>query len=263
MEQLCHEVSFAIPSSAGSIPAVVHYPARCPAPVIVCCHGLESSKDGSKFVSIGGELSRMGMAVIRFDFAGCGESRASLGPDLLSGRTRDLRAVLEYVSRQSWSSGKVGLLGSSLGGYIALLEASSGNHPVRAVACWAAPFDLHRVMAALDHSEDLKSLYPPGFSMGSPGTLAALPPVSQVLIVHGQEDESVPWGEALEIYQRVREPRRLVLMETADHRFLDPDCRRMALRVSLDWFTEHGLRPDNRPDGLNDETGSSLMGTSQ
>jgi len=237
------EETFLISTAAGGIPTAVHYPERLPAPVIVCCHGLFSAKDSSKFVSIGEEWSRQGFVVFRFDFPGCGESRVYPGPDLLSGRVRDLHAVLEHVSTQPWFDGRIGLLGSSLGGTIALLVAASGNHPVRALVCWATPFDLHRLKSAVEEWDVMKELYPAGFSLGSPVTLESLSPVPGVLVLHGRQDESVPWQDAGEIYLRAPEPKRLVLLETGDHRLLDPECRRLALKISRDWLVELGLRP--------------------
>ena len=95
----------------------------------------------------------------------------------------------------------MGLLGSSLGGYLALLAAASGKVPVKAVASWAAPFDIEKIDLAMEKSEELRALFPPGFSAGSPKNLRLLPPVPRVLVIHGQKDETVPWEEALCIYR--------------------------------------------------------------
>ncbi len=138
-----------IPSPDGPIPAVVHLPERTPAPVVVCCHGLLSYKDSAKFVAIGEQFGSAGMAVVRFDFSGCGESQIIQRESLLFSRMRDLGCVLDYVQRQSWADGTVGLLGSSLGGYLSLLAASRASIDIQAVVCWATPFDLSRIKLAL------------------------------------------------------------------------------------------------------------------
>lgn len=65
-----------------------------------------------------------------------------------------------------------------------------------------------------------------------------------MLIIHGQEDETVPWAEAVATYRQVGEPKRLLLMQTADHRLLDPHWREMAMRASLEWFHSQGLRKE-------------------
>jgi uncharacterized protein len=227
-----------IATADGPVPAVVHLPERTPAPVVVCCHGLLSYKDSSKFVAIGDEFSRAGMAVVRFDFSGCGESQTIHRESLLFSRMRDLRSVLDYVQQQAWRNGPVGLLGSSLGGYLSLLAAASSPHLIQAVVCWASPFDLSRIGLALETSEELKQAFPPGVRLGSPENLKDLPPVPRVLIIHGQEDETVPWHEALRIYRQLGEPKRLLLLKSADHRLLDPRWRKMAMKASLQWFRE-------------------------
>ncbi len=231
-----------IASKSGPLAAVVHLPAHRPAPVVVCCHGLLSSKDSSKYVLVGEQCSRAGIAAVRFDFSGCGESPAVGGGSLLDSRRRDLEAVLQYIARQDWQNGIVGLLGSSLGGYLALLAAAAaGPIPVRAVACWATPFDLSRVRQALKGSSEVAKMLPAGMELGAPVNLDDLPAVERVLVVHGQQDEIVPWREALAIYRQAGEPKRLLLMQRAEHRLLDPHCRQLALNATLSWFAEQGL----------------------
>lgn len=238
-----------IPSSDGSVPAVVHLPEHAPAPVVVCCHGLLSYKDSPKFVAIGEQFSCAGLVVVRFDFAGCGESRVVQRESLLFSRLRDLRAVLDHVREQPWADGRIGLLGSSLGGYLSLLTAASDPGGIKVVVCWASPFDLARIKLGLEESEELKSLVPPGFPLGTPENLGELPPVAGVLIIHGQEDETVPWAEAVASYRQLGEPKRLLLMKTADHRLLDPHWREMAVKASLEWFQHYFASGPDGPDG--------------
>ena len=140
---------FFIDTPAGPLAAVLHLPRQIPAPSVVCCHGLESSKDSEKFIAICEELCRAGLAALRFDFTGCGESRTSPDRHLLATRVRDLECVLAYTLVQPWCNGEAGLLGSSLGGYLALLAASTGRTPLRGVVTLAAPFDLERLQRRL------------------------------------------------------------------------------------------------------------------
>ena len=233
--------SITINTAAGPLAGLVHLPDRLPAPAIVCCHGMLSSKDSPKFALIAQELARVGAVALRFDFSGCGESLAELGLDLLSSRLRDLDAVLEYVKLQAWHNGITGLLGSSLGGYLSLLAMSSLHHSIEAAVCWATPFDCAKIETGMEVSEELKRFFPPGFRLGSPQNLGGLPPVKGALIIHGEQDELVPWGDAVRIYEQVGEPKRMLLVSRAEHRFLEPSCRTLALKASIDWFRELGL----------------------
>lgn len=223
-----------------------HLPDQLPAPVLLCCHGLLSHKDSRKLVAVGELMSANGMAVVRFDFSGCGESPAWGGP-LLKARLADLRAVVGHVLEQPWSDGSLGLFGSSMGGYLALLLASRGDYRAQALVCWSTPFDLQRVQTVVQRSEELRQRLTlgrqdAGFEgLGAPMSLVELPALEGALLIHGQRDEAVPWRDAVRIYRRLGEPRRLLLLENADHRLTDPDSRELALRASLDWLRERGL----------------------
>lgn len=234
------EKDFALATAQGSLACTVHLPEVVPAPVLVCSHGLLSSRSSSKFAVMGEEFSRAGLAVVRFDFSGCGDSPAPLERCLLPVRLGNLRDVVKHALGQSWCNGRISLLGSSLGGYLSLLAAAEMRGLVRAVVCWATPFDLERIRRGLQDSDELKSHFPGGMQLGEPRNLAALPPVERVLILHGEKDETVPPQHAMEIYGRLGEPRSLCFFDDGDHRLLDPHCREVARQLSLDWLLEHG-----------------------
>jgi uncharacterized protein len=229
--------SYTIDLPKGSLEAVIHLPRDLPAPTVVCCHGMLSSKDSGKFVAIAEHLSRAGLVAVRFDFSGCGESQTALLDSLLATRMRDLRAVIAHARRQSWMDGRLGLLGSSLGGYLALLAAAE-DQGIQSLVCWATPFDLTRIRLAMEAGHVLSPTIPQGLTLGTPQTLAMLTPIPRVLIVHGQADEIVDWQEAGQIYQQLRDPKQLLLFETADHRFVDPICRQLAMVASVSWFQQ-------------------------
>ena len=226
-------------TAQGPVACVVHFPETTPAPVIVCCHGLLSSKESCKYIVIGEDFSRAGFAVLRFDFSGCGKSPASLEKRLLPARLENLRSVLGFVSEQPWCNGSLGLLGSSLGGYLSLLAAAGDEGLVRGVVCWATPFDLSRIETAFRESEEFRALFPEGSELGDPQSLEGAALVKGVLVVHGEQDETVPWEDGVEIYRRALEPKRICLIKDGDHRFVDPECRRLARNLSLEWFREH------------------------
>jgi alpha-beta hydrolase superfamily lysophospholipase len=226
-----------IPLGSGALAAILHLPERLPAPALVCSHGLLSSKDGSKFSQLGVVFGAAGFAVIRFDFTGCGGSTAAHLDTLVATRVRDLDTVIEFIRRQSWWDGKLALLGSSFGGTVSLLAAAARPQLVSAMACWATPFDLGAIAGGLEGAPRTTVRFPAGHRLGEPNHLGNLPALKNVLVVHGGSDEIVPCRDAVSIYQRLGEPRRLLIMEPADHRFLDPDWRRQALDASLDWLS--------------------------
>lgn len=140
-----------------------------------------------------------------------------------------MASVIAFGSKQPWSDGRVGLFGSSLGGFLSLLAADELKESIGAVVSWAAPFEL-----GSKHPEELSADFPEG--LGSPTNLAGLRDAGRVLVIHGQSDEVVDWKDSVRIYERLREPKKLLLLRTADHRVSDPSWREKAICESAEWF---------------------------
>ena len=63
----------AVPLPDAKLALVLHLPdAPTPGPCVVACHGLSASKDSDKYLLLGAEVPRAGLALARFDFRGCG-----------------------------------------------------------------------------------------------------------------------------------------------------------------------------------------------
>lgn len=88
--------------------------------VIVLCHGFMSEKTAhGKFVKFAEKLVELGFSVYSFNLSGYGESedeKVSISSGIL-----DLRCILSYVRFQKFE--KIGVLGHSLGGIIALHQS--------------------------------------------------------------------------------------------------------------------------------------------
>ncbi len=230
-----------VPCDGGGVAAVAHLPEKLPAPVVVCSHGLLSSKASAKYQLLGEVLSEAGIAVVRFDFTGCGATEAPPAEDLIATRLRDLLVVIDFARSQAWAGEPLGLMGSSFGGYISLVAAAATKAPVRALACWSTPFDLERANLPIEDLEEIKRIYPDNFKLGGPVNLAGLPPLEGALIVHGLKDEVIPWGDSEEIYRTVGEPKQLLLLEDADHVFSDARHRRSAVDATRAWLRRRGF----------------------
>ena len=206
-----------------------------PWPLIVLCHGFLSHKDSSKYRLLAQVLARESIATVRFDFRGCGESEGLLSESSISRRWRDLQRVIEQSLDLEGFDGRLGLLGSSLGGYLALLEVS-GNSDIRCAAVWSTPSHL------LDLAKRLPEVSPVEFSQEcyedllTVELLPRLKNVQRVLIMHGQEDQQVPPDHAAQLYEVLDEPKALHILEGADHRFTASEWREEAIRLTLEWF---------------------------
>ncbi len=225
-------IQLSVEADGTVLSAAAHLPDDLPAPVVVCSHGFLSAKESPKFIAVCRALSRVGFCALRFDFSGCGQSPPRSGPGLVEARTRDLEAAIAFVLKQPWSDGRLGLFGSSLGGFLSLLAANKRPELVLAAVSWAAPFEM-----GSRRPEEMVSLSHDG--LRAPGSLAGLEDAGRVLLIHGQSDEVVGWRDSVRIYKRLRDPKKLLLMRGADHRFSDVSWRDTAIRQTVEWFRAH------------------------
>ena len=219
----------------GALALVLHLPAA-PArvPCVVACHGLSASKDSDKYLLLGEALPAAGIALARFDFRGCGESSGVEEETTIASRIEDAEAVLDLVGRHERLGDRVGLLGSSLGGFVALhVAARRGGLPV---VTWNAPASLTEL--ANDDLGENRGLGVPFAVEYMTGRYALAPTgIAMHLIVQGEADDVVAVEHAVALHERAAEPCDLVIIPGGDHRLTDPGHRAEAIRLSVAWLS--------------------------
>ncbi len=224
-------------SEGQKISGILHLPDEKNPACVIASHGLLSSKNSEKYIALGERLSKEGMAMLRFDFRGIGESEGRLEDDTVSRRTVDLDSAIAFVKSYPGMGRRIGLLGSSLGGYISLIGASR-KMEIRAVVIWATPFHLDDLGSKGTEQNPL-----PGeaFFRDLPRhrLLPLLPRVSNCFVIHGENDELVPVDQAWEIFHTLGAPKEIHVIEGADHRLTNPSHRRRAIDLSVDWFKKY------------------------
>jgi pimeloyl-ACP methyl ester carboxylesterase len=213
---------------------------------VVACHGLGASKDSDKYLLLGRMMPEAGFALAHFDFRGAGESGGSYRDATIATRVADLEAVLDHLMAHPALSGGVGLLGSSLGGFVALHVAHrrrAGDAPV--VVTWNAP----AVLRDLEEREmsEATGLGPALVAEIRAGEHAEAPAgVSRLLVIQGEADEVVPPAHGQALFDRAGEPRELHWIAGADHRLTEPRHRLDAVERSRGWMTKHLRESDPR-----------------
>ncbi|MGN6374131.1 MAG: alpha/beta hydrolase [Sphingomonas sp.] len=92
-------------------------------PTVVFLPGYASDMSGTKALALEAWAKAQGRAYLRFDYRGCGESPGAFADFTLADWRDDVLAMLDRVE------GPVVLVGSSMGGWLALLVAR--DHPDR------------------------------------------------------------------------------------------------------------------------------------
>ena len=215
----------------------LHLPGKTPAFCVIACHGLGASKASEKYLLLGRELPRRGVAVCRFDFRGCGESDGAYADSTVAERIRDLQAVLELLASHPSIDGRFGLLGSSMGGFVALFVAKAMRTPLPVVT-WNCPATLRGLEERREG--DVAGLGSAFFAELRTRRYADAPSgIPWTLTIQGDRDEVVPPEHGHLLYGRAADPRRLVILEGADHRLIDMAHRMRAVEGSLRWFERY------------------------
>lgn len=222
-------------SDGMRISGILHLPESEHPPCVIASHGLLSSKDSQKYIALGHRMSEKGMAMLRFDFRGIGESEGDEEDNTISKKLTDLGSSVQFVRSHLGIGTRLGLVGSSLGGFLSLIQASK-DEGIGATVIWATPFHLDD-LETKEQKEDYP-LPPKVFFEDLPNhrLLPILPGVSNCLVIHGEEDELVPAEEAYRIFCHLGLPKELHVIGGADHRLTGPDHRQRAIDLTVDWF---------------------------
>ena len=130
-----------IPGTRGNIPATIQLPAKSARgeelPLVVLCHGFTGNRQGDRhFAPLAEDLAAHGIATVRLDFAGCGDSTEPYANYTLANMAADVDSVIGYM-QATYGTGKTALVGHSMGGRLASLYPQLGQYPVTALALWS------------------------------------------------------------------------------------------------------------------------------
>jgi uncharacterized protein len=210
-------------------------------PAVLMCHGLTGHKaeDGRLFVRLARALAASGVASLRFDFRGSGDSDGDFAGVTLESELEDARAALGALSSEpSVDRGRLGVVGLSLGSTVAMLLAGE-RRDLGALVLWAAVTE----PAALFPPEagpEPRAGWP--MSAGFRASCARAAPLEALaryagplLCVHGTRDY-VPraWAEAAVATSRHAES-RLELVE-GDHTFGGDANKARAVELTRSWL---------------------------
>ena len=168
-----------------------------------------------------------------------------------SGEVEDLKAA--YALLGSRHAGKTAILGSRMGGTVALMFAAR-EPTVAALVTISAPLHPEKFPDRILTPAQLRDWRERGFILynGQRLNVTLLQDLKSIdvpacarkitcpaLILHGDADDVVPVEEAYELHECLTSPKRLSILQGADHRLSNPEMMRRTISEALDWLTEH------------------------
>lgn len=231
----------------GAAIAYHHTPGTTPG--VIFCTGFRSNMQGGKALALEENCRSRGQEFTRFDYQGHGQSSGEFTDCTIGTWLADTLDVLDKLA-----SGPQILVGSSMGGWVALLAACARPERVAGFVGIAAAVDLtRRLWDRIDEatrtllrteglwmrpSEYEEAGYPITMRLIEEGRNHLLLPgpipfAGPVRLLHGQRDDAVPWELSLETARALAsESVEIILVKDGDHRLSrDEDLARLLRTV--------------------------------
>lgn len=212
---------------------------------VVFCPGFKSDMAGTKAETLDAFCAAGGRQYTRFDYQGHGESSGDFADGTIGTWLDDTLAIIDQVAK-----GPQILVGSSMGGWIALLVARARPERIAGLVLIAPAADFtERMWQRLDAptrrlletegvwvrpSEYDPAGYPITMRLIDEGRRHLLLPGpipfhGPVRILHGIRDDAVPWRRSLEVAEALAsEDVEITFVKNGDHRLSEPkDLRRL------------------------------------
>ncbi|MEM7651552.1 MAG: bifunctional alpha/beta hydrolase/OsmC family protein [Pseudomonadota bacterium] len=228
-------------------------PAGIPQAYALFAHCFSCSKDVTAAVRISEALSDRGIAVLRFDFTGLGNSQGDFANTTFSSNVGDLVRAADYL-RDQYQAPSI-LIGHSLGG-AAVLSAASEVPECTAVATIGAPADPEHVSHLFDSAKD--EIVEKGEAevdlagrtfrikkeflddLASQRQAQKIKNLKRALMVfHSPVDEIVGIENARDIYETAHHPKSFVSLDTANHLLTKREDSRFVARVLSAWAARY------------------------
>ena len=219
------------PATQGhDLAARLEAPPGTPRAYAIFAHCFTCSKDSKAAVYVSQALAARGIAVLRFDFTGLGQSGGAFGDSSFSANASDIVCAAQYL-RENHAAPLI-LVGHSLGG-AAVLAAAAEIPEARAVATIGAPFEPRHVEHLVRNREELEEKGEGTVDIGGrpfrirrefledlarhdpSRTIGALH--KALLVLHSPQDTIVAIDNASKIFLAAKHPKSFVSLDRVDH----------------------------------------------
>lgn len=218
-------------ATGATLAGRLHLPVGAPRATVLFAHCFTCGKDLRAAVRIADALAERGLATLRFDFTGLGQSGGDFADTDFSSNTADL--VLAAGFLEAWGQAPALLVGHSLGG-AAVLAAAEQVPSARGVVTLGAPADPVHVRHLIDdQAPDLAERGVAQVKLG-PRTFTVRKQFLEdlegqrmrerigalgkaLLVMHAPLDDVVGVDNAREIFVAAKHPKSFLSLDGADH----------------------------------------------
>ena len=211
-------------------------------PTVMFCGGFRSDMEGTKALFLEDRCRERGQGYIRFDYSGHGASGGDFNDGTIGRWTDDALAVLDQLTQ-----GPVIIVGSSMGGWIALLVALVRPERICGLVGIAAAPDFTRDIYEEEFNDGQRELFAQQGYIDVPSEYSEIPyRINKALIdegaqhclldrgialkipvrlMQGMQDSDVPWQKAYRIRNALPDDAdaEVLLIENGDHRLSRPE----------------------------------------
>ncbi len=223
--------------------------------IIVLCHGFSTSKDGRTYTRLEDILTQRDLSTFRLDFFGHGESEGKFEDITTSEAVDDVLSAIRFLKDSGYV--KIGLMGSSFGGLASILAAAKSKEPY--VLALKSPVSNHlEVLSNRFTTKDREYWRKKGFvemtgvddewhrlnysfyedAERIDGYEAAQKIRIPTLIVHGDEDETVPLKQSKKTAGLIANC-RLEIIKGADHTYSKDEHFERMLKLISEFIVEN------------------------
>ena len=215
--------SLFIPDGKGPFPAVIFF------------HG--SGSTGDTYFEASEKLANSGILALMFNFRGCGISDGDFSKQTIGMGVEDAKAGLKYLlSLKEIDKSRIGLTGSSFGGFLAALLSSDYDFKSIALIVPASYSPALMNTFRTDTPTVLKKDFDKSVSYEKIHNFK-----NNLLIVQSESDDILPEGmveKYLEVAVNAKKMEHLIL-KGAGHRIkLFPEAKKVLLEKLTSWFLE-------------------------
>ncbi len=220
---------------------------------VLFAHCFTCSKNLKSVDHISQAFTQLGMAILRFDFTGLGQSSGDFADTNFSSNLSDLKDAYDFMN-ENYEAPQI-IVGHSLGG-AAVLHVASDMPNVKAVATIGAPSTPDHVTHLLDHGrEELEKKGEAEINIGGRpfkmkkqflddlegrNDFESIKNLGKaLLIMHSPQDNIVGIENAQEIYVNAMHPKSFISLDGANHLLTDEADAKYAGAMISSWANRY------------------------